>query len=74
MEALGIAWGWLMSPISGSSHHFVSAGTAFHGRLMVLARGILVPVGILLSRFYKVTPGQDWPHRCSPRTRRGAIS
>ena len=55
------AWNWLMSPISGSLHHFVPTGTALHGRLMVIAWGALVPVGILLSRFYKVTPGQDWP-------------
>lgn len=55
------AWNWFMSPISGSSKHFVMTGTAFHGRLMVIAWGIFVPVGILLSRFYKVTPGQDWP-------------
>ena len=61
MEWIAAAWGWLMSPISGSSHHFVMTGTAFHGRLMVLAWGILVPAGIVLSRFFKVTPGQDWP-------------
>jgi hypothetical protein len=54
-------WDWLMSPLSGSVHHFVPTGTAFHGRLMVLAWGFMVPVGILLSRFYKVTPEQDWP-------------
>ena len=52
---------WLMSPISGATDHDLSSGTYLHGRLMVLAWGILVPVGILLSRFYKVTPGQDWP-------------
>jgi hypothetical protein len=52
---------WLMTPISGSSHHFVPTGTAFHGRLMVIAWGVFVPVGIVLSRFYKVTPAQDWP-------------
>jgi len=52
---------WLLSPISGATDHDPSSGTYLHGRLMVLAWGFLVPVGILLSRFYKVTPGQDWP-------------
>ncbi len=55
------AFAWLMSPISGAADHRISTGTSLHGRLMVLAWGILVPVAILLSRFYKVTPGQDWP-------------
>ena len=50
---------WLMSPISGATDHDLSSGTYLHGRLMVLAWGILVPVAILLSRFYKVTPGQE---------------
>lgn len=34
---------------------------AWHGRFMVLAWGICVPTGILIARFFKVTPGQDWP-------------
>lgn len=28
---------------------------------MVLAWGICVPMGILIARFFKVTPGQNWP-------------
>jgi hypothetical protein len=52
---------WLLSPISGAVDHRISVGTYLHGRLMVLAWGIFVPVSILLARFYKVTPGQDWP-------------
>jgi hypothetical protein len=60
-ELAAQTWQWLMSPISGAGTHFVMTGTALHGRLMVIAWGMLVPVGILLSRFYKVTPGQDWP-------------
>jgi len=58
---LAHALDWLLSPISGAADHDPSTGTYLHGRLMVLAWGIMVPVGTLLSRFYKVTPGQDWP-------------
>jgi hypothetical protein len=52
-----------MAPLSGSAVHVVDFGTSWHGRLMVLGWGILLPVGILLGRFYKVTPAQDWPAR-----------
>ena len=60
-DSFGRVLDWLMSPISGAAEHHISTATSLHGRLMVLAWGILVPVGIVLSRFYKVTPGQDWP-------------
>lgn len=60
-EFAAAALQWLMSPLSGSTVHVVDFGTSWHGRLMVLGWGILLPVGILLGRFYKVTPGQDWP-------------
>jgi hypothetical protein len=36
---------------------------AWHGRLMVLGMGVLMPPVIIVSRFYKITPGQDWPRR-----------
>ena len=41
----------------------INATTAWHGRLMVLAWTILLPLGILVARFYKVTPEQHWPDR-----------
>ena len=63
LESAFATWQWLMSPISGASVHVVDFGTSWHARLMVLGWAILLPVGILLVRFYKVTPGQDWPRR-----------
>ena len=54
---------WLGTPLSGSATHTIDAATAWHGRAMVLAWGVLVPLGALLARFFKVMPGQDWPHR-----------
>jgi hypothetical protein len=54
-------WDALMAPISGATEHFVDPWVSLHGRLMVLAWGIFLPVAIILARFYKVTPRQDWP-------------
>lgn len=34
---------------------------AWHGRFMMLAWGICVPLGIFIARYFKVTPRQDWP-------------
>lgn len=35
----------------------------WHGVLMMLAWWGLFPIGILGARFFKVTPGQDFPHK-----------
>jgi hypothetical protein len=34
---------------------------AWHGRFMVFAWCLLIPAGIVLARFFKVTPRQRWP-------------
>jgi hypothetical protein len=34
---------------------------AWHGRGMVLAWGISIPLGILIARYFKITPSQRWP-------------
>lgn len=52
---------WLLSPIDPTRAHHVAGGVAWHGRLMVLAWGLLFPAGIVAARFFKVTPGQRWP-------------
>jgi len=57
------AFDWLLTPISGSSEHSIAPSVAWHGRLMVLAMGLLMPPVIIVARFFKVTPGQDWPRR-----------
>ena len=55
-------WAWLLMPIGGVSGYSVSDATAWHGVLMVLAWVVLMPAAFLVTRFYKITPGQDWPH------------
>jgi hypothetical protein len=54
---------WLATPISGASEHAIAMALAWHGRLMVLAMGLLTPPLIIVARFFKVTPRQDWPRQ-----------
>jgi hypothetical protein len=52
---------WLLSPIDPSRAHDLGGLVSWHGRLMVLAWAVLVPLGIIAARYFKVMPGQDWP-------------
>ena len=52
---------WLMLPLSGSANHELSFWVSWHGRIMVLCWGVLLPLGILAARFFKVMPSQNWP-------------
>ena len=40
---------------------------AWHGRMMVAAWVVLLPLGILLARFFKITPRQVWPQQLDNR-------
>ncbi len=50
-----------MTSLSGSTHHTLPDWVVWHGRVMVLSWGVLLPLGALVARFFKVLPGQDWP-------------
>ncbi|WP_233259577.1 cytochrome b561 domain-containing protein [Ramlibacter sp. WS9] len=52
---------WLLTPVSGRAVHEIALWASWHGRLMVLAWGVALPLGVLVARFFKVTPRQDWP-------------
>lgn len=52
---------WLWRPLSGAGEHHLTELEAWHGRLMVMAWGLLFPAGILIARYAKVTPRQRWP-------------
>ena len=52
---------WLMASISGSTTHTLAPWAVWHARWMVLAWGVLLPVGVLIARFFKVLPTQNWP-------------
>ena len=52
---------WLLTPIDATRPHDVAFHQAWHGRLMVLAWGFLVPAGVIAARFFKVLPRQRFP-------------
>lgn len=52
---------WLLLPLSGSATHHLPPWAYWHGRAMVLAWALLLPLGVLAARYFKVAPGQHWP-------------
>lgn len=58
---------WLLAPIDPGRAHLVDVAVAWHARLMVLAWAILLPLGVLIARFFKVLPRQNWPEHCDNR-------
>ncbi len=58
---------WLATPIDPGRAHDLGMHIAWHGRFMVLAWSVLVPLGIIAARFFKVLPTQDWPRELDSR-------
>ena len=58
---------WLFSPLSGAVSHEIAPWATWHARCMVLAWAVLLPLGALVARFYKVTPRQAWPRELDNR-------
>jgi hypothetical protein len=58
---------WLSMTLSGSTDHSIAPWALWHARCMVLAWGVLMPLGALVARFYKVTPSQAWPRELDNR-------
>jgi hypothetical protein len=54
-------WAWCLLPLSGAAEHSIAPLVAWHARLMVLAWSVLIPLGVIAARFYKVAPQQDFP-------------
>jgi hypothetical protein len=52
---------WLLMPVDPARAHDVGLAVAWHGRLMTLGWGVLIPLGVVIARYFKVTPRQDWP-------------
>lgn len=52
---------WLLASIDPSRPHDVGVYLSWHARLMVLAWAVLMPVGIVAARYFKILPNQDWP-------------
>ena len=52
---------WLLAPISGADTHTISYEHQWHARFMTLSWGVIIPLGILIARYFKITRGQNWP-------------
>lgn len=52
---------WLLTSQGGSARLLTDPGIIWHGRLMTAAWLVLVPLAVVIARFYKVTPRQNWP-------------
>jgi hypothetical protein len=52
---------WWLASLSGASTHQIAVGLAWHGRLMVLAWSVLVPMALLWARYWKIAPRQNFP-------------
>lgn len=52
---------WLLTSHDGSVRMLTDSGVIWHGRIMTAVWLVLVPLAVVLARFYKVTPHQDWP-------------
>lgn len=54
---------WWLLPLSGKPDHALAAWAYWHARCMVLGWGVLLPLGALAARYFKVTPRQRWPEQ-----------
>ena len=52
---------WWLDPLSGASNHHLDAWIMWHARAMVAAWAVLLPLGVVAARYFKVTPQQAWP-------------
>src|SRR5690606_1573231 len=60
-------WFWLTDPLRGDTFIELAEPTRLHGLLMALAVGVLLPLSVLLARYFKILPRQDWPRELSRR-------
>ena len=54
---------WLTTPLSGALEHHLAPWAYWHARCMVLGWGVLLPLGALVARYFKITARQRWPQQ-----------
>lgn len=59
---------WLLAPLDPSRAHEVGFAVSWHARTMVAGWGVLAPAAVLIARYFKVLPGQDWPRELDSQT------
>jgi hypothetical protein len=60
---LGSLVSWLDAPVSNAPDHHIDVAVAWHGRLMVLAWAFIMPIAVVIARFFKIVPRQPWPQQ-----------
>lgn len=58
---------WWLTSSSGSVGHPLDTWVMWHARVMVAAWAVLLPLGALAARYFKVTSRQDWPSEVDNR-------
>jgi hypothetical protein len=54
---------WLVAPLSGALQRENPPYFVAHALLTTFALGFLMPMGIVLARYFKITKKQDWPRQ-----------
>ncbi len=54
---------WLLLPVDPSQAHDIGTFVSWHGRLMMIGWGVLLPLGVFIARFLKIWPNQNWPRQ-----------
>ena len=60
-------WSWLGDPLRASAYVNLAEPVRLHGLLMTLAAGVMMPLAVLLARYFKILPSQDWPRELNRR-------
>lgn len=58
---------WLLAPIDAARPPDITLTAAWHARFMMLAWGVFIPAGVVIARYGKVMPWQDWPRELDNR-------
>ena len=66
-------WSWLSDPLRAASYAGLTQPVRLHGLLMALAAGVLMPLAVLIARYFKILPSQDWPRELNRRSGGSAI-
>ncbi|MDO4637306.1 MAG: hypothetical protein Q4B13_07145 [Lautropia sp.] len=61
LSRLSIGLAWFREPLHAGLQDHLNLFDVWHGVLMAFAGVILVPVGVMAARYWKIVPGQDWP-------------
>ena len=59
---------WLLLPIEPARAHNVGVYLAWHARLMFVIWTFLVPLAIVVARYCKILPSQNWPQQLDNQT------